>query len=34
MWAAAFVVFHTVMYYVGFKLEARRAENALRRIAA
>lgn len=34
MWGVMFLVFHTVMYYVGFQPEARRAERALRTLAA
>ena len=33
-WAVMLVPFHVVMYYVGFRPEAKRAEGALRRIAA
>jgi len=33
LWAGALVVFHIVMYYVGFRPAATRAENALRKVA-
>ena len=33
-WAAAFLAFHSGMYYFGFLPEAKRAERALRELAA